>query len=119
FNSDYQIISPTNLKIRQIYGEIDELVAQSEEVEVSKIYDFYHKPPYGINDYALALLIATYLMQRKLEIRVSIGNVRLRLEEWGNEVFADKEVDFKKLFDTAIVRVDPEKSAGRYLVLYN
>lgn len=119
FNSDYQVISPTNLKIRQIYGEIDELVVQSEEVEVSKIFDVYQKPPYGINDYALALLIATYLMQRKLEIRVSIGNVRLRLEEWGNEVFADKEVDFKKLFDTTVIKVDPEKSAGRYLVLYN
>ncbi|WP_409276140.1 hypothetical protein V1499_11135 [Neobacillus sp. SCS-31] len=119
FNSDYQLISPTNLKVRKIYEELDELVEQKGSFGLDEVFDIYQRPPYGINDYALALLIATYLIQRKIELRVSINDDRLRLEEWGNEIFTDKQVNFKGLFDTSIIKVDPDKSAGRYLALYN
>lgn len=119
FNNDYQLISPTNLKVRKIYEELDQIVEQEGSFGLDKIFDIYQRPPYGINDYALALLIATYLIQRKIELRVSINDGRLRLEEWGNEIFTDKQVNFKDLFDTTVIKVDPDKSAGRYLSLYN
>lgn len=119
FNNDYQLVSPTNLKVRKIYEELDNLVEQKGSFGLDTVFDIFQKPPYGINDYALALLIATYLAQRKIELRVSINDNRLRLEEWGNEVFTDKQVDFRALFDTTIIKVDPEKSAGRYLALFN
>lgn len=119
FNSDYQLVSPTNLKVRKIYEEFDELVEKNKCLGLDQIFDIYQKPPYGINDYALALLVATYLIQRKIELRVSINDRRLRLEEWGNEVFTDKQVNFNNLFDTTVIKVDPDKLAGRYLTLYN
>lgn len=119
FNNEYQLISPTNLKVRKIYEELDGLVEQKGSFALDKVFDIYQRPPYGINDYALALLLATYLVQRKIELRVSINDNRLRLEEWGNEVFTDKQVNFKDLFDTTVIKVDPDKSSARYLALYN
>ncbi|MCM3364237.1 hypothetical protein ACTQ5K_08840 [Niallia sp. Sow4_A1] len=119
FNNDYQFVSPTNLKVRKIYEDIDKLIEENDRLAIDKVFEKYQKPPYGINDFALALLIATYLTQRKIEIRVDIEGQRLRLEEWGNKVFQDKKVDFSSLFETTITKVDPDKLAGRYINLYN
>ena len=119
FNNDYLFVSPTNLKVRKIYEDLDNLIEENENLTINKVFEKYQKPPYGINDFALALLIATYLIQRKIEIRVDIDGQRLRLEEWGNKVFQDKKVDFKALFETTITKVNPDKLAGRYISLYN
>ncbi|NMD72294.1 hypothetical protein HHO41_18660 [Bacillus sp. DNRA2] len=118
-NNDYQFVSPTNLKVRKIFEDIDDLINANETMTIDKVFEKYQKPPYGINDFALALLLATYLIQRKIEIRVDINGQRLRLEEWGNKVFLDKKVDFTALFETTLTKVDPDKLAGRYLNLYN
>ncbi|WP_456274770.1 hypothetical protein [Bacillus sp. AK031] len=118
-NSDYQFVSPTNLKVRRIFEDLDNLLEMYESLSIDKIFEKYQKPPYGINDFALALLVATYLIQRRIEARVDITGQRLRLEEWGNQVFQDKQVDFNSLFETTITKVDPEKLAGKYINLYN
>ncbi|MFB5089182.1 hypothetical protein PGC35_18645 [Psychrobacillus sp. PGGUH221] len=118
FNSEYQLISPTNPNVRKIFEELDVQLDESGAWDVSKVFDKYQKPPYGINDYALALLIAVYLVQRKIEYRVKVNDTRLRLEEWSNQIFLDKNVNFKGLLDTTIVKVDPDKSASRYLLLF-
>lgn len=119
FNNDYQFVSPTNLKVRKIYEDLDKVVEENGTVSIEKVFEKYQKPPYGINDFALALLLSTYLIQRKIEIRVDVDGQRLRLEEWGNRVFQDKKVDFTALFETSILKVDPDKLAGRYINLYN
>jgi len=118
FNLDYQLISPTNSNVRKIFEELDIHISENSRLDVSKIFDKYQKPPYGINDYALALLIAIYLVQRKVEYRVKINDDRLRLEEWGNKIFLDKNVDFKRLLETTIIKIDPDKSAGKYILLF-
>jgi hypothetical protein len=119
FNNDYQFVSPTNLKVRKIFEDLDNSIGKNETLTIDKVFERYQMPPYGINDFALALLIGSYLVQRKIELRVDIEGRRLRLEEWGNEVFQDKNVDFDSLFATTITKVDPDKLAGRYIKLYN
>ncbi|WP_341357476.1 hypothetical protein [Rossellomorea sp. y25] len=118
FNSEYQLVSPTNIKVRKIFEDLDELV-DDEEVYIDKIFEKYQRPPYGINDFALALLIAIFLVQKRVELRVNLNEQRLRLDEWGSKIFLDKKVDFKNLFETSIIKVNPDKLAGKYINLYN
>ncbi|ANU27086.1 hypothetical protein [Planococcus versutus] len=118
FNGDYQIISPTNPRVLYIFNEWDEILEKEEKMEIQNIFDRYQVPPFGINDYALALLVAVYLVQRKSETRLRVDDSRLKLEEWSKVVFLDKNVDFKSLFSTIVLRINPEESTGRYLTLF-
>lgn len=118
-NKDYQFVSPTNMKVRVIFEDLDRLIEEQEKISIDVVFDKYQKPPFGINDFALTLLLATYLVQRNIETRVDIDGQRIRLEEWGNKVFLDKNIDFKTLFETTIIKVDPDESTSRYLNLYN
>ncbi|ANU09617.1 hypothetical protein BBH88_04550 [Planococcus antarcticus DSM 14505] len=118
FNGDYQMISPTNPRVLYIFNEWDEILEKEGEMDIQNIFDRYQVPPFGINDYALALLIAVYLVQHKSETRLNVDNSRLRLEEWSKVVFLDKNVDFKSLFSTIVLRINPEESASRYLTLF-
>jgi hypothetical protein len=114
-NANYQLIFPTNRRVRTIFDIIDEKLNESKSILINELFEIFQKPPYGINDYALSLLIAVYLVQRRFEIRVQTENGRLRLEEWGTEVFLDKEVDIKKLTETVVEIVDPDQAAVRYI----
>jgi hypothetical protein len=116
-NNNYQLISPTNMKVRAIFTKIDEELEKKEAIAVNKLFDEYQKPPYGLNDYSLALLIAVYLAQKKIETRVSIQDNRLRLEEWGKEIYLDKEIKLLKLLESTITKVNVDELSARYLNL--
>lgn len=118
-NNNYQFISPINTKVRKIFTNFDKALSVKGTLSVDEIFNEYQKPPYGINDYSLALLIAVYLTQRKIETRVNIENERLRLEEWGKEIYLDKEVRISKLLDTVIMKVNVDELSTRYLNLYS
>lgn len=118
-NNNYQLISPTNLKVRKIFNNIDGILDQKESMNVTDMFDEYQKPPFGLNDYSLALLLAVYLAQKKIETRVDINNSRLRLEEWGKEIFLDKEINFLKLLETNIVKINVDELSTRYINLSN
>ncbi|MEK4718449.1 hypothetical protein NST66_12815 [Priestia sp. FSL W8-0524] len=116
-NNSYQLISPTNIKVRKIFNNFDKMLEESGSIKIAEIFDEYQKPPYGLNDYSLALLIAVYLAQRKIETRVNIEGNRLRLEEWGKEIYLDKEVAILRLLKTTIIKVNVDELSTRYLSL--
>jgi len=118
FNQDYQLISPTNPSVLYIFNELDKLIEETGEVQVQEIFDIYQSPPFGINDYALALLIGVYLVQHKIETRINLSDSRIRLDEWSKEIFQDKNVNFKALFATTVFHVNPEETSNRYLTLF-
>ncbi|MDQ0201066.1 hypothetical protein [Neobacillus ginsengisoli] len=116
-NNNYQLISPTYRKVKRIFNKLDEELERNESIPVNNIFDQYQKPPFGLNDYSLALLIAVYLAQKKFETRVNINDERLRLEEWGQEIYLDKEVNLLRLLETTIVKVNVDELSSRYLNL--
>lgn len=117
-DEDYNLIAPRNPKIQSIFSEWDQLLEEKGEVDIQILFDKYQKVPYGINDYALSLLVAVYLASRREETKTQLGNQRIRLDEWASKVYTDKMVNLKVMFDTKIVQVKPEESANKFLNLY-
>lgn len=117
-NEDYNLIAPRNPKIQSIFTEWDKILEEEGSFDIQKIFDKYQKVPYGINDYALSLLIAVYLASRREETKTQLNDTRIRLDEWTTQVFTDKTVNLKGMFDTTVVQVKPEESANKYLNLY-
>jgi len=117
-NEDYNLIAPRNAKVQAIFTEWDRLLEQKGSLTVQQIFDTYQKVPYGINDYALSLLVAVYLASRREDTKTQLDEARIRLDEWTTQVFTDKTVNFKALLETHIIQVKPEESANKYLNLY-
>ena len=117
-NEDYNLIAPKNPKVQSIFSEWDRLLEENGEFEIQTLFDKYQKVPYGINDYALSLLVAVYLASRREETKTQLDNQRIRLEEWSTKVYTDKLVNLKAMFATKVVQVKPEESANKYLNLY-
>ncbi|MFJ8236352.1 hypothetical protein ACIQ34_11460 [Ureibacillus sp. NPDC094379] len=117
-NTDYKLVAPRNPKIQSIFNEWDLILEQIGEMEVQELFDKYQKVPYGINDYALTLLIGIYLASRREETKIQLDSKRVRLEDWAQNIFTDKNINLKSLFATKIVKVKPDESANKILGLY-
>lgn len=117
-NEDYNLIAPRNPKVQSIFTEWDQILEKEGKIDIQKMFDVYQKVPYGINDYALSLLVAVYLASRREETKTQLNDTRIRLDEWTAQVFTDKTVSLKVMFDTTVVQVKPEESANKYLNLY-
>ena len=117
-NEDYNLIAPRNPKVQYIFNEWDQLLELEGSFEIHSLFDNYQKVPYGINDYALSLLVAVYLASRREETKTQLGDNRVRLEEWAPKIYTDKAVNLKLLLDTRVVQVKPEESANKFLSLY-
>lgn len=117
-NEEYNLIAPKNPKVQSIFSEWDRLLEENGKIGIQTLFDKYQKVPYGINDYALSLLVAVYLASRREETKTQLDNQRIRLEEWATKVYTDKLVDLKTMFATNVVQVKPEESANKYLNLY-
>ncbi|WP_339213952.1 hypothetical protein [Solibacillus sp. FSL W8-0372] len=117
-NEDYNLIAPRNPKIQSIFSEWDQLLETEGSFDVQSVFDKYQKVPYGINDYALSLLVAVYLASRREETKTQLDDGRIRLDEWAPKVFTDKAVNLKLMLDTRVVQVKPDESANKFLSLY-
>lgn len=118
FNSNYQLISPLNLKVREIFGLLDDKLIQCEHLHLRKVFDLLQRPPFGINDYALSLLLAVYFAQRKNEIRLKIIDQQYKFEEWAKLIFKDKNIDFENFLNTHVFKIDADAVTGRFLNLF-
>ncbi|WP_174733162.1 hypothetical protein [Mesobacillus harenae] len=117
-NEEYNLIAPKNPKVQSIFSEWDRLLEENGEFEIQTLFDKYQKVPYGINDYALSLLVAVYLASRREETKTQLDNQRIRLEKWSTRVYTDTNINLKAMFATKVVQVKPEESANKYLNLY-
>jgi hypothetical protein len=117
-NEEYNLIAPKNPTVQSIFSEWDRLLEENGEFEIQALFDKYQKVPYGINDYALSLLVAVYLASRREDTKTHLDNQRIRLEEWSTKVYTDKNINLKAMFATNVVQVKPEESANKFLNLY-
>ncbi|KQL35264.1 hypothetical protein [Psychrobacillus sp. FJAT-21963] len=117
-NEEYNLIAPKNPKVQSIFSEWDSLLEEKGEFDIQKLFDKYQKVPYGLNDYALSLLVAVFLASRREETKTQLENQRIRLEEWSTKVYVDKNINLKVMFETKVIQVKPEESANKYVNLY-
>lgn len=116
-NDKIQFVSPTNPKVRFVFEELDNTIQSKGNLSCKDIFEGYLKPPYGFNDFSLALLIAVYVAFKGAEIKVSVGNEKVKSNDWANEVFGDKGIDYKLLEQTYFAKVNIDAYLGRYLAL--
>jgi len=76
FDDEWKIITPLNLKVREIFIEIDEIFYNEELLNLYKLYKKYTSIPYGLNDYSFSLLLSIYITNKGFEAKLKVnGNI--------------------------------------------
>jgi len=103
-SQDYRITAPQDPDVRNVIEFLTAKVPASGKLHLKDLMPILVMPPYGMNEYAAALLVACFLSLNRNSLRVLLKGEPIRLSEWANRAFADKTVDFEIIEQTSIER---------------
>lgn len=103
-SQDYRVTAPQEPNVRHLMTSLDTAIPTSGSLELKQLLSGMLMPPYGMNDFAAALLVACFLTLNRNNLRILLNGSPIRLSDWANHAFADKTVDFEVLEQTSIER---------------
>lgn len=118
-NSDYKIMPPRERQACAIYQEIESKINTAKELKCLDIYDIYSRPPYGLSEDIITLMIAVVCVNLSYCLRVKRNELK-NLNIWKDEVITnnDKKVDLKAIKESTLVYVDSGAVVGKYTKIF-
>ncbi len=116
-DNEYQITVPQNIKLKNLFDEIDVILSENEEIKLYDLYSKYVKVPYGLNDYSFSLLIAIYIMLKSIEIKIFQNGKAIKTIDWAANFYKEKALDFTYLKQSKIQKVNLDQYLLRYQII--
>lgn len=116
-DNDYQITIPQNIKLKNLFDEIDNNLDVNNSVSLYDLYIKYVQAPYGLNDYSFSLAIAVYIIFKSIEIKVFQDGRAIKTIDWAANFYKEKSLDFKYLRNTKIEKIDLDQYLLRYQLI--
>lgn len=116
-DNEYQITVPQNIKLKNLFDEIDIILSENEEIKLYDLYSKYVKVPYGLNDYSFSLLIAIYIMLKSIEIKIFQNGKAIKTIDWAANFYKEKALDFTYLKQSKIQKVNLDQYLLRYQII--
>ena len=118
-NNKYQLTPPQNKFVKEIYTQIYEKIINIKKYSCLDIFSIYTKPPYGIADEILILLLAIIIANNSYCLRLECNNEILNVNSWKSLiVINDKQVKINDIKKTTILYVDTNAVITKYKVLF-
>lgn len=114
FDDELELQRPEAKAVRAIFGELDDVFLDNGSLSLGEFFERYSRPPYGISDYAISLLLACYIAYQSSSAKLSIDGKVMKTKDWASSVYEDKGVNFELLRKTVIDRVDEQEYAIKY-----
>lgn len=100
------IVPPGNSRVEYIYKQLIDEMDTRGELNIGAIVEKLRRPPYGINDYAISLLLIVFLCIHRDRIKLVIGEHKYSLSKWSEEVIQDTVIRIDDMSNTKIIVVD-------------
>jgi hypothetical protein len=115
-NDKCKLIPPEEKNAKYVYEQIVDFVNTNHEMACSDIYQTYCKPPYGMSEDVVTLMIAVVCSNLSYCLRIRHGSLK-NINVWKDEVVTnkDKKVDLKVVKESVIVFVDAGAVTGKYM----
>lgn len=107
-SNNVSIISPMNPKVRAIFDILDDAFYNNGEVIFQDVIKELTAPPYGLNDYSVALLLNVYISSKCYEAKLCLDNKIINNIDWSNEVYTDKAINYIKLTKSKMIKINIE-----------
>lgn len=115
-NDEYRVISPEDRNAKVVYEKIVEDINSKVELRCKDIFDVYCKPPYGMSEDVIILMISVICANLNYCLRFRYkGNV-INIAAWKElVVIKDKKIDVQVVKESSFVLVDAGEVLEKYL----
>lgn len=116
-DSEYKITIPQNIKLRNLFDEMDTMLNENEYIKLYDLYIKYVKAPYGLNDYSFSLALSIYIMLKSIEIKIFQNGKAIKTIDWAANFYKEKALDFNYLKQSEIQKVDLDQYLLKYQII--
>lgn len=119
-NDKCKLIPPEEKNAKRVYDLIVDEINNKQQLPCKEIYDKFCKPPYGMSEDIVTLMIAVVCSNLSYCLRVKYQNLK-NINIWKDDVVTnnDKKVDLKVVKESVIVFVDAGAVTGKYMRFFD
>ncbi|MFR5367674.1 hypothetical protein [Intestinibacter bartlettii] len=115
-DEEFRIIPPEEKNTRRVYDDIVTCINQKREYECKDIFDIYCRPPYGMSEDVVVLMIAVICANLSYCLRFRYNNTMVSVNNWKElVVIKDKKINIDVVRNSALVMVDAGAVTGKYM----
>lgn len=119
-NEKCKLIPPEEKNAKRVYDTIVDSINKNQELACKEIYDTFCKPPYGMSEDVVTLMIAVVCANLSYCLRVRYQSLK-NINIWKEDVVTnnDKKVDLKVIKESVLVFVDAGAVTGKYMRFFD
>ena len=119
-SEQYKVTPPEEKKASVVYEQIANIINGEGEIACKDIYDTYCKPPYGMSEEVVTLMIAVVCANLSYCLRIRCGELK-NINMWKDDVITnnDKKINVNIIKASVIVFVDAGAVTGKYMRFFD
>lgn len=118
-NEKCKLIPPEEKNAKRVYDTIVDEINQNQELSCQNIYNTFCKPPYGMSEDVVTLMIAVVCANLSYCLRVRYQSLK-NINVWKEDVINnDKKVELKVIKESVIIFVDAGAVTGKYMRFFD
>lgn len=119
-DKEFRMIPPEEKKARQIYDKIVSNITENKEYACKNIFDIYCRPPYGMSEDVVMLMIAVICANLNYCLRFRYNGSMTNINNWKElVVIKDKKINIDVVKQSAFVIVDVGAVTGKYMRFFD
>ena len=118
-NEQYRIIPPEEKNAKYVYDDIVRELTEKESKECEEIFKKYSRPPFGMSEDIITLMIAVVCANLSYCLRFRYKGEIKNINSWKElVVIKDKKIDIEVIRKSTFVVVDAGEVVGKYKRLF-
>ena len=118
-NEQYRMIPPENKYAKRVYDEIVKELNDKERKSCAEIFEKYSKPPYGMSEDIITLMIAVVCANLSYCLRFEYNKAVTNINNWKDlVVIKDKKIDTSVIRQSVFIVVDAGEVVEKYKRLF-
>lgn len=118
-NEQYRMMPPENKYAKRVYDEIVKELNDKERKSCAEIFEKYSKPPYGMSEDIITLMIAVVCANLSYCLRFEYNKTVTNINNWKDlVVIKDKKIDTSVIRQSVFIVVDAGEVIEKYKRLF-
>lgn len=118
-NEQYRLIPPENKAAKFVYDDIVKALNERQEKACADIFSKFSKPPYGMSDDVITLMIAVVCANLSYCLRFKYKGSITNINNWKDlVVIKDKKIDVDVIRNSIFIVIDAGEVIGKYKRLF-
>lgn len=115
-DQEFRVIPPEEKRARKVYDSIVTKINENKEYACKDIFDRFCRPPYGMSEDVVVLMIAVVCANLNYCLRFRCDESLININSWKElVVIKDKKIDIDVVKKSAFVMVDAGAVTGKYV----